>query len=301
MYDICIIGAGPAGLTAAIYALRAGKSVIVLETANYGGQIINTSCIENYPAIESISGFEFATNLYNQALKLGMNISYDQAQNIIKNNDGFTVYSNNNSYESKAVIIASGVKKRKLNVPGEDELIGMGVSYCATCDGAFYKNKDVAVIGGGNTALDEAIFLSNYCKKVYLIHRRNEFRGEKNKIELIKSKTNITMITPANLIAINGNEKVSSIKYYHNSEEIKELLVDGLFVAIGQEPDTSCFKNLISIDNNGYIISDEKCTTNIEGIYVAGDCRTKQIRQLTTATADGTIAALAACNFIEKV
>lgn len=301
MYDICIIGAGPAGLTAAIYALRADKTVIVLEASGYGGQIINTSCIENYPAIESISGFEFATNLYNQALNLGMNIQYDQAQNITSNNNVFTVYTKDNTYESKTVIIATGVQKRKLNIQGENEFIGMGVSYCATCDGAFYRNKEVAVVGGGNTALDDAIFLSNYCKKVYLIHRRNEFRGEKNKLDIINTKNNISILTPVNLVKINGSEKISSVNYKNNSGDIKELIIDGIFVAIGQEPDTSWLNDLLKLDQNGYVISDENCKTNIEGIYVAGDCRTKQIRQLTTATSDGTVAALAACDFIEKV
>ncbi len=300
MTDICIIGAGPAGLTAALYALRSGKKVIVVEENSYGGQIINTPEIENYPAIDNISGFDFATSLYNQCIKFGMNIQYDKVNAISQKDNSFFVGGMMNSYEAGSVIIATGVKRRKLGVEGEERLIGRGVSYCATCDGAFFKGKDVAVIGGGNTALSEALFLSNYCSKVYLIHRRDEFRGEKNKLQLLKNKTNVSIITDVIINSILGEDKVQGIEYTHKNTKKQDVVkVSGVFVAVGQLPDVEFLRNTIDLNNEGYIDSDEQCMSKIPGIFVAGDCRKKDVRQLTTATADGTVAAIKACEFID--
>lgn len=300
MTDICIVGGGPAGLTAALYALRAGKEVLVIEENSYGGQIINTPEIENYPAIDNISGFDFATSLYNQCIKFGMKIQYDKINNITKKQDAFLLDGTMSSYEAKTVIIATGVKRRKLGVDGEERLIGRGVSYCATCDGAFFKGKDVAVLGGGNTALSEAQFLSNYCNKVYLIHRRDTFRGEKSKLDLLYSKDNVIVITDAIIQSIKGDNLVEGLCYFDkkNAEE-KSINVSGIFVAVGQSPDVYFLKELIDLDESGYINTGEQCESNMPGLFVAGDCRKKEVRQLTTATSDGTIAAIKACEFID--
>lgn len=301
MIDICIIGAGTAGLTSAIYGLRAGKSVLVLEAGSYGGQIINTTEIENYPGISSISGYDFATGLYNQAKSLGMKLEFDKATGIDKKENYFIVHGNMSDYEARTVIVAAGVRRRHLDVPGEEKFSGLGVSYCATCDGAFFRNKPVAVAGGGNTALDEAIFLSNYCSRVYLIHRRDSFRGEASKLEVLKKRENVSIITDATILSINGSDRVSSVSYRDRlSGKCVQLEINGIFIAVGQIPDTEFLKNIISLDEYGYINAGEECLTNIEGIYAAGDCRTKKVRQLTTAAADGTVAALNSCNFLDK-
>lgn len=301
MVDICIIGAGTAGLTAAIYGLRAGKTVLVLEANSYGGQIINTTEIENYPGIKRISGFDFATGLYNQAMALGMKLEFDKVVGVEKYDSNYLVKCNINNYEARTVIVASGVKRRHINVPGEDKLSGLGVSYCATCDGPFFRNKPVAVAGGGNTALDDAIFLSNYCSKVYLIHRRDTFRGERSKLEILRQRENVSIITDSIIQSIDGDNRVSSVTYKEKkSEEIIKIDISCIFIAVGQSPDTRFVKNMISVDESGYIISGEDCLTDIDGLYVAGDCRTKNIRQLTTAAADGTVAALNACKYLDN-
>ena len=302
MVDICIIGAGTAGLTAAIYARRAGKSVLVLEKNNYGGQIVTASEIENYPGIKNISGYNFATDLYNQASELGMKLEYDLASGITAEDGHFTVHGNMADYDALSVIVAVGVKRRKLKVPGEEKFAGIGVSYCATCDGAFFRNKAVAVIGGGNTAFDDALYLSNYCSEVYLIHRRDTFRGENSKLDMIKSKQNVKIIVNAMILSVNGSDRVASVSYRENNTgNIREINVEGVFVAVGQEPDTDFIKDKIELINGGYVVSDESCQTGISGIFVAGDCRDKEIRQLTTAAADGTVAALAACRFLDEI
>lgn len=297
MYDIIIIGAGPAGLTSAIYALRANKKVLVLEAKSYGGQIINAGKIENYPAIEEISGFEFATNLYNQAKNLGAEIKFET---VIRIEEDKTVITNNSSYQAKAIIIATGAENRKLNVEGETKLIGKGVSYCATCDGNFYRNKDVAVIGGGNTALEDALYLSNIANKVYLIHRRDEFRGEVRYLQELKEKENVEFILNSNVQKINGEENVESIDIINNNEEIKNIQINGIFIAVGQEPKNQIFANVIELDKSGYIISPDDVHTSTFGIYVAGDARVKDLRQLTTAVSDGSIAATKAIKEMEK-
>ena len=301
MYDIIIIGAGPAGMTASIYARRALKKVLVLEAVSYGGQIINTLDIENYPVEAHISGFDFSTKLYNQAVDLGAEFIFEKCIKIDKKNSSFEVYTPNNKYQCRSLIIATGADNRKLRLDREDEYIGKGLSYCATCDGAFYKKRDVAVVGGGNTALEDALYLSNICNKVYLIHRRDEFRGDNSVADRIKGKTNIDIIYNSNVTKLIGDERLKSIEISNLDGSKLEISVSGLFVAIGKIPENENFKNIIKVDANGYILAGEDCHTNIDGIFVAGDNRTKLLRQLVTATSDGAVAATEAIHYLEKM
>lgn len=296
MYDMIIVGAGTAGLTAAIYGVRAGKKVLILEANTYGGQIINTPEIENYPGIKHTSGFEFATGLYEQAMDLGAELKYEKVEAIEDLGTFKKVKTATQEYECKAVILATGAKNRPLGLLHENEWIGAGVSYCATCDGAFYKGKEVAVAGGGNTALEDALFLSNYCSKVYLIHRRDSFRGEEQLLMALKAKENVSFILNANVTSLVGTDHLEAVEIEEKEAKNKTVLpVSGLFVAIGQMPDNIAFTNVVKLDQGGYIEALEDCKTTTSGIYAAGDCRTKLVRQLTTAAADGAVAALAAC------
>ena len=295
MKDIIIIGAGPAGLTSAIYARRAGKSVLILEGLSYGGMIVNAKEVENYPGFKSISGYDLATNLYNQVIHLGAEVIYENAFKIEDLGKTKKVITNDHEFESKAVIIATGVQNRKLGLKNENELLGKGISYCATCDGALYKNKTVSVIGGGNTAVSDALFLSEYCKKVYVIYRKDKVRGDKIIVNKLEKKDNVEFIYNSTITEIIGKDKLEKIEILNNNTDKREIMkMDGVFVAIGQEPSNSNFSDLIKMNEAGYIIGDESCHTNIKGIYVAGDTRVKEVRQLTTATSDGTIAALTA-------
>ncbi len=298
MYDIIIIGAGPAGLTAAIYARRANKKVLVLEANTYGGQIINSLSVDNYPASPHISGFEFASNLYSQVKDLGAQIKFER---VLEINQKKEVKTQNNTYHAKAIIIATGAENRKLNIEGEEELIGKGVSYCATCDGAFYKNKEVAVVGGGNTALEDALYLSDLANKVYLIHRREKFRGEEKYVKEIQEKKNIEIIYNSQVKKLNSKNGLESIEIINNKDEKKELQVQGLFIAIGRSPENQSFANLIKLNSEGYIIAGENCHTSSEGIFAAGDNRVKELRQLVTATSDGAVAATEAIKYLNKV
>lgn len=291
MYDIIIIGAGPAGLTAAIYGARANKKVLVLEALNYGGAIINTPNIENYPVEESISGFDFATKLYNQVINLGVEVKFEKVININKNE----VETNKSKYNTKTAIIATGLNNRKLLLPNEDKLLGKGISYCATCDGAFFKEKDVAVVGGGNTALEDALYLSNICNKVYLIHRRNSFRADDITVKKVLDKKNIEVLYDTVVTKINGIDHIESIELNND----KTINIDGLFIAIGKVPNID-FINNIDLTEDGFIKADELCHTSIENIFVAGDIRNKNLRQLVTATSDGAIAATEAIKYINK-
>ena len=300
MYDVIIIGAGPAGLTAAIYARRAAKKVLVLEGKTYGGQIINTLDIENWPVAEHISGFDFATKLYNQAKNLGAEIVFEKVVSVKNSLSTKTVETTKNQYETKTIIIATGSENRKLGLNYEDELVGKGISYCATCDGAFYKNKIVAVVGGGNTALEDALYLADIAEKVYLIHRRAELRGELTTVAKLKEKSNVEFILESNVTKLNADEKLTSIEITNNNGNITTLAVNGLFVAVGRIPETNIVANLVKLDKAGYIIADESCCTNVAGIFVAGDTRTKTVRQLVTAAADGATAATAAINYINN-
>ena len=300
MADIIIVGAGPAGLSAAIYAKRAGMDTVVYEAESYGGQIINTPEIENYPAIAKISGFDFADGLYKQAEALGAEIKFDKVTEIKPAEGGFEVSTEYSGTETcKAVVLAVGAKNRHMGIAREEELTGKGVSYCATCDGAFYKGKTVAVTGGGNTAVEDAIYLCGMAEKVYLVHRRNEFRAEETLVNAAKAIENLEFVTPYVVKELKGEPKLSSV-ILENREDgsEKELTVDGLFVAIGQEPATASFKDLVTL-SGGYIEAGEDCKTNVPGIFAAGDGRTKKVRQLTTACADGAVAALAAVDFIK--
>lgn len=287
MYDIIIIGAGPAGLSAALYALRANKKVLVLEAKTYGGQIINAHKVSNYPAISTISGFDFATNLYNQVKDLGCEIKYETVINVSEDKK---VTTNLNTYNAKAIIIATGVENRKLNIKNEQEFIGKGVSYCATCDGNFYKDLTVAVVGGGNTAVEDALYLADIASKVYLIHRREEFRAENIYLDKIKEKDNIELVLNSQIVEINGANKLENIKINTNNQE-KIISISGLFIAVGQEPKNEIFSNVVDIDEKGYFISKDGVHTKTKKIYIAGDARQKDLRQLTTAVSDGAIAA----------
>ena len=299
MYDIIIIGAGPAGLTAAIYAKRARKKVLVLEAEAYGGQIINTLNIENYPAAPHIDGYTFATNTYNQAIELGAEVKFEKVINL-ENGNVKKVITPSNTYETKSIIIATGCGIKKLNLDNEDKFIGRGISYCATCDGAFYKGKDVAIVGGGNTALEDALYLSDIASKVYLIHRRDSFRGEDDYYEKLKLKDNVEFIFNSNVAKLFGNDYLEAIEIIDKENNKKNVSISGLFVAIGRIPENANFSKLIDINESGYVNANENCKTNIEGIFVAGDCRVKTLRQLVTATSDGAVAATEAIKYINK-
>ena len=300
MYDIIIVGAGPAGLTSSIYARRAMKKTLVLEAVSYGGQIINTLSIENYPANPGISGFDFATKLYNQAKEMGSEVKFEKVTEIKDNGDYKEVITTKGIYETKTIILATGLENRKLGVTREDEFIGKGVSYCATCDGAFYKGKNVAVVGGGNTALEDALYLTDIAKIVYLIHRRDEFRGEEALVNNLKNRDNIKFIYNSNVTKLIGDDKLEGIEVTNNDGSKEDIEVSGLFIAIGRIPENENFKNIIALDESGYIVASEDCHTNVSGIFVSGDNRAKDVRQLVTAVSDGAIAACEAIKFINK-
>lgn len=300
MYDLIIVGAGTAGLSAAIYGVRAGKSVLLLEEKVYGGQIISASAVENYPGIRHISGYEFAEELHRQATELGAELKYEKVREIRKHSGFMTVKTGRGAYDCRAVILATGAKNRQLQVEREKELTGAGVSYCATCDGAFCKGKNAAVVGGGNTALEDAVFLSGYCQKVYLIHRRKEFRGEERLIQTLRGKENVELVLESQVVCLNGERHLESVVVRNDrTGKERELSVAALFIAIGQVPDNRAFADLVSLDAYGYIEAGEDCRTSSEGIFAAGDCRTKTVRQLATAAADGAAAAVAACSYIQ--
>ena len=296
MFDIIIIGAGPAGLTSALYALRANKNILILEGKSYGGQIINAKKIDNYPGLAHISGFEFASTLYNQVKELGGVIKYEKVISINSNKE---VITNKGKYQGKAVIIATGAVNRKLNIENEDKYIGKGISYCATCDGNFYKNKIVAVNGGKEIAIKDAIYLSDIAQKIYLIYQGNELLADDILIKELKSKNNIEYLNNSVIDSINGEEKLESINVIDNDLNKKEIKIDGLFIAVGKVPQNEIFSNLINIDSNGYIDSKDGVHTNIPHIYVAGDARCKELRQLVTAASDGAVAATIAIKEIK--
>lgn len=301
MYDIIIIGAGPAGLTAAIYARRASRKVLVLEALSYGGQIINTPDIENYPVAAHISGFDFATKVYEQAQALGAEFVFEKAVEIKDNGATKQVITVDSTYECKAVIIATGSENRKLGVEDEDKLVGRGISYCATCDGAFYRGKKVAVVGGGNTALEDALYLADLAEEVYLIHRRDAFRGDETTVNALKERSNVRFIYNSNVTKLIAEKRLTAIEITDkNTGEVTTLEVNGLFVAVGRIPENQNFAQLIKLDDAGYVAAGEDCITNVPGIYAAGDNRTKSVRQLVTAAADGAVAATEAVRFVQE-
>ena len=279
MYDMIIVGAGTAGLTAGIYALRSGVKPLILECEAMGGQITLSPCVENYPGIAKISGMEFADGLMAQLTNLGGEVTYGRVISARKIDNGFEVCTEDGeTYEGKNLIIASGAAHRHLGIEREQELIGRGVSYCAVCDGPFFKEKTAAVVGGGSAALQDALYLAGICSKVYLIHRRDTFRAEKSLIDQVMAAENIECVMESRVTALIGEKKT--------------LVADGLFVAIGMEPHNEVFRDLVDLDEAGYVIAGENCKTRTPGVYAAGDCRTKTVRQLTTAAADGTVCGL---------
>ena len=302
MYDIVIIGAGPAGLTAALYALRADKTVMVLEKETFGGQITFSPKIENYPTVLQMSGNEFAEKLLDQVITHGASIELAKADKIEKTENGFSVSTDMGCFEGKTVIIAAGSKHRQLGLERENEFVGEGVSYCAVCDGAFYAGKEVAVIGGGNTALQEAVMLSEYCTKVTVIQNLAQMTGEGRLLANLEKRDNVKLIYNSVVTELRGNDKLEGIVIKNTETEKTELLkLDGIFVAIGQKPENEAFTNVTELNQWGYIEASENCLTSTEGIFVAGDCRSKTVRQITTATADGAVAALAACRYIDSL
>ncbi|MBQ1848116.1 MAG: FAD-dependent oxidoreductase [Clostridia bacterium] len=301
MYDIIVIGAGTAGMTAAIYARRADKSVLILESGAYGGQIINTPDIANYPVEAHISGFDFATKLYEQTVALGAEFAFERAERIEISGDIKTVAAADNAYEAKAVIIATGSSNRKLGLGNEEKLVGRGVSYCATCDGMFFKGKTVAVAGGGNTAVEDALYLSNLAEKVYLIHRREGFRADKSTLDRLRKRKNVEFMLNRNVTKLIADKKLTAIEVTDRDGAVATLAVDGLFVAVGRIPENESFASLLDLDQSGYAISDETCKTKTPGVFVAGDNRQKELRQLVTAASDGAIAASEAVKYLNTL
>ena len=300
MYDIIIIGAGPAGLTSALYAMRAGKSVLIIEKSTFGGQVTYSPKIENYPGIPEMSGNEFADKLLDQVLSMGAEVEMETVTGIIDEGKTKLVFAGDKKYEAKAVIIAVGVRHRQLGVERENDLTGKGVSYCAVCDGAFYKDKITGVVGGGNSALQEAVLLSDICKKVYVLQNLDYLTGEKKLVETLENKDNVEFKLGVTVKEFKGENELSGVTLQGKNGD-EELSLDGLFVAIGLEPENTPFADVAALCDGGYFDSDETCLTKTEGIYVAGDCRKKSVRQITTATADGASAALAACRYIDNL
>lgn len=299
MQDILIVGAGTAGLTAAIYAARAGKTVTVLENEAVGGQIATSPQVENYPGFESISGADFSDRLFTQATVLGVSVELEKAQAVRVQDGMFTVETSGESYSARALILATGVKHRRLGLAEEASYLGRGLSYCAVCDGAFFKNRTVAAVGGGNAALQSAIYLADVAEKVYLIHRRTQYRAEEAVIRAMEAKPNIEPVLNKTVAALLGEPLLQSLTLRDTQTgETSELPVNGVFVSIGKVPANDFCRDLVKLDYAGFILADESCKTNVPGIFAAGDCRTKTVRQLTTAASDGSIAALAACDYL---
>lgn len=302
LYDIAVVGSGPAGLTAALYARRAGKTVLVIEKENFGGQITFSPKIENYPTAMAISGSEFAEKLMEQTEALGAEMEMDNISAVGKTADGFLLTGEYGSYAAKTVILATGSKHRTLGIAHEAELTGRGVCYCAVCDGAFFKEQDVAVIGGGNTALQDAVFLAELCTSVTIVQNLPALTGDPVLQDKIAKLGNVSVICNATVDALLYEKDLIGIRILHgDTGAAEELAVTGLFVAIGQQPENEAFASLTALDESGYIIADERCLTDTNGIFAAGDCRTKQIRQVVTATADGASAALAACRYLDTL
>lgn len=293
-FDIIIIGGGPAGLTAAIYARRAGKSILVLEKEGFGGQIASSPQVDNFPGIQGVSGAELSDRLFSQAESLGAALELEEVLEIRQGNPK-TVVTDYTTYTCQALILATGMKHRTLGLPGEDSL--SGVSYCAVCDGAFYQGKDVAVCGGGNTALQDALFLSDLCRHVTVIHRRAQFRGDPILVEELQKRPNVSFLMSSQVESLQGADGMLSGLQVRSTETgaVTQLQVSGLFEAVGQVPEQALAVQVVPVDDAGFIPAGEDCVTPAEGVFVAGDCRVKEVRQLTTACADGAVAAIAAC------
>lgn len=301
-YDVVIIGAGPAGMTAALNCLRAGKSVLVLEGETLGGQIALSPRVENFPSYPLVSGVEIMDKLYEQILAWNADVELESATSVKKTGDTFFVYTDYGEYAAKSVIVASGCKHRHIGVEREEELVGNGVSYCALCDGAFYKGEDVAVIGDANTALQYALLLAGYCKKVHICALFDKLFADKALVDLTLAKDNVDVTYNIALKEFIGEDELKALRF-ENTVTHSEHVVDCkcAFICVGQVPQNEIFKDLVALDKKGYIIADESCATSCEGVFAAGDCRTKAIRQMTTAVADGTVAAYAACRYIDSL
>lgn len=303
MHDIIVIGGGPAGLTAALYAARAGKSVLVLEQAGFGGQIALSPRVENYPGIPHMAGNLLADALVEQVLNQDVDVEVETVTAFSGENGAFTVTTEDGDHPCRAIILATGVTHRHLGLEGEEELVGRGVSYCAVCDGAFYSGRRVAVVGGGDTALQDALFLSATCAHVTLIHRRDQFRGEEKLVRQLQGCKNVDILLshiPVSLESLDGELRGVALRDLKTGAEFN-LPVEGLFLAVGQEPHNSQFADLIRLTAGGYVDAGEDCRTNVPGVFVAGDCRVKEVRQLTTAVGDGAVAALAACKYVDSL
>ncbi|MBE6935895.1 MAG: FAD-dependent oxidoreductase [Ruminococcaceae bacterium] len=302
MHDIIVVGAGPAGLTAALYARRMGKSVLVLEKSTFGGQITFSPKIENYPGTMQMSGTEFADRLVEQVLAQDAEIEMETVTGIEDHGDTKTVVTEEGRHDCRSVIIAAGVRHRQLGLSRENEFVGEGISYCAVCDGAFYKGQHVAMVGGGNSALQEAILLSETCSKVTVVQNLPFLTGEQSLQDVLATRQNVEVILSTVVTGLLGDSTLTGIEIRNEeSGEVSTLSVDGVFVAIGLEPVNEAFAEIAALDERGYFDADEACTTKTPGVYVAGDCRKKGIRQITTAVADGATAALAACRYIDSL
>lgn len=298
MYDIIVVGGGPAGLTAALYACRANKSVLVMEKAAFGGQITYSPKVENIPGFVSLTGNEFADKMVEQIMEQGADVEPCEVFEI-KDGDVKTVVTDSGEFQAKAVIIATGAKHRLPGIERETEFIGNGISFCAVCDGAFYEGKDVCVLGGGNSALQEALLLSDLCNKVYVVQNLEKLTGEAKLADKLYEKSNVEVITSSVITELLGQDELNGVVIKNESGETRTLNVDGLFVAIGLIPQNDIFANVLKLNAYGYADVDESCRADTKGIFVAGDCRSKRIRQVATACADGAIAALAACDYVE--
>ncbi len=300
MYDLIIVGGGPAGMTAALYALRAEKRVLLLEGEVCGGQITKSRGVENYPGITEINGMDLADAMLSQIRALGVELRSARATGLRVADGGYEVLIGDTSERARAVILATGLQHRSLGVVGEADLIGRGVSFCAVCDGAFFRRKEVAVVGGGNTAVQDALYLSEICSRVYLIHRRDGFRAEESLLARARETENIEFITNTVVREIRGEMRLQGLLLENvQTGKTRELEVSGLFEAVGQIPQNAAFSDVVSLDGDGYLSAGEDCKTALPGVFVAGDCRSKTVRQLTTAVSDGTVASLAALAYLD--
>ena len=299
MYDIIVIGAGPAGLTAALYARRANKTVLVLEKGAFGGQITYSPKVENYPGFESLSGNELADKMVDQVLAQGADVELETVTGIRDDGDRKTVLTESGEYQGRAVILATGVKHRMLGLPNETDFVGHGISFCAVCDGAFYRDKTVAVIGGGNSALQEAILLAENCRRIIMIQNLDDFTGEPKLVETLTAYPHVECRFGTVVTDLYGEEELAGIGIASTDGTTERLDIDGMFIAIGLEPENGAFADLAALDGQGYFDTDETCATGTPGVFVAGDCRAKSVRQITTAAADGAVAALAACKYLD--
>lgn len=301
MFDLIVIGAGMAGMTSCLYALRNGKKVLILEKEGVGGQIAKSPKVENYPTVKEISGASLSDQMFDQILSLGAQFELENVQSLTKEGDVFTVKTDYATHQAKSVVLATGAKHRMLNLPNEEKFIGKGVYYCAICDGPFFAGEEVALIGDANSALQYALMLSSYCKKVHMFTLFERFFGEDTLQQRVREKENIVITHNASAFEFIGSDSFEGVKFKLSSGETLDHRTKAVFVAIGQIPDNEIYRDLADLDKNGYIIADEKCRTKTPGLFVAGDCRTKEVRQVTTAIGDGAVAGTNACKYLDSL